>query len=74
VQELFLFNMEVGKMRELSKSEVSLVSGGANYDTMDAGCFFANIYLGLSPFGGPVMIYGAVFSWLGACHEYIFDN
>ena len=62
-------------MRELSKSEVSMVSGGdSNYDTMDAGCFFANISLGLSPFGGPVMIYGAVFSWLGAYHEYIFDN
>jgi hypothetical protein len=41
---------------------------------MDFGCFVANVYLGLSPFGGPAMIYGAVFSWFGACHEYIFDN
>lgn len=61
-------------MRELSISEVSLVSGGDSYDTMDMSCLLANINLGLSPFGGPVMIYGAVFSWLGACHEYIFDN
>lgn len=61
-------------MRELSVSEVSLVSGGDSSETMDVGCFFANIYLGLSPFGGAVMIYGAVFNWLGACHEYIFST
>ncbi len=61
-------------MRELNRSEVNLVSGGASYETMDVGCFIASVNLGLSPFFGPVMIYGAVFSWLGACHEYIFDN
>lgn len=61
-------------MRELSKSEVSLVSGGANYDTMDFGCFSASVYLGLSPFFGPLMIYGAVFNFFASCHEYMFDN
>lgn len=33
-------------MRELSKSEVSLVSGAANYDTLDAGCFLQISILG----------------------------
>ena len=74
MQGLFLFNMEVGKMRELSKSEVSLVSGGASYDTMDVGCYIASVNLGLSPFFGPVMIYGAVLNFFASCHEYIFDN
>lgn len=61
-------------MRELSISEVSLVSGGDSYDTMDMSCLLANINLGLSPFFGPVMIYGAVLNFFASCHEYIFDN
>lgn len=61
-------------MRELSISEISLVSGGDSYDTMDMGCLVANINLGLSPFFGPVMIYGAVLNFFASCHEYIFDN
>ena len=62
-------------MRELSISEVSLVSGGdSNYDTMDFGCYIASVNLGLSPFFGPVMIYGAVLNFFASCHEYIFDN
>jgi hypothetical protein len=32
MQELFLFNMDAGKMRELSISKVSLVSGGACHE------------------------------------------
>lgn len=61
-------------MRELSGQEVVMVSGGATPQTMDAGCFAATVYLGISPFFGPAAMVGAMFSVFTACHNVDFTS
>lgn len=59
-------------MRELTGYEVGLVGGGSGVQTMDAGCFAATVYLGISPFFGPAAVVGAAFGVMSACHDVDF--
>ncbi|MDO9521708.1 MAG: hypothetical protein Q7L19_16015 [Pseudohongiella sp.] len=61
-------------MRKLSDSEVAIVDGGSAPQTMDVGCFAANVYLGISPFFGPAAVVSAVFGVVIACHEVGFRS
>lgn len=59
-------------MRELNSREVCEVNAGSAQQTMDAGCFAATVFLGISPFFGPSTIVSAVFGVFTACHDVDF--